>query len=201
MKKSQMWPSGSDPLGSLKFGGLAMDTSWIPQQRFGPTVPSAQNGQYRALAAAALQEIRNGEPSKQLLSQSVPSSHLPFRQQQSQPQPQQLMQHINDVPGPLLQLSTSQTHTIDLGNPGMSSASYRESDLRMASPTTMSNSFGLQDMMGRASTSAPLSSSEGNQLANMMQISSHNGLQSSGAMQGLIQVLAVRLYNCPTVPS
>lgn len=199
MKKSQMWPNGSDPLGSLKFGGLAMDASWmrLPQQRFGPMIPSPQNGQYRALAAAALQEFRNGDSSKQLLSQSVPSLHLPFRQEQSQPQPQQLMQHINDIPGPLLQLSTSQTQTTDLGNPGMSSASYRESDLHRASSTTMSNSFGLQDVMGRAPTSTPLSSSEGNQLASMMQITSQSGLQPSGTMHGLIQVLAVCSYNFP----
>lgn len=164
-------------------------------------VPSPQNGQYRALAAAALQEFRNGDPSKQLLSQAVPSSQLPFRQQQSEPQPQQLMQHINDIPGPLLQLSTSQTQTTDLGNSGMSSASYRESDLHMTSATTMSNSFGLQDMMGRAPTSAPLNSNEGNHLASMMQITSQNGLQASGTMQGLIQVLVVCSYNCPTEPS
>lgn len=200
MKKTQMWPSGSDSFGPLKYGGMGMDTSWMrpPQQRFGPMVPSPQNGQYRALAAAALQEFRNGDSSKQLLSQSVPSSHLPFRQQQAQSQPQQLMQHINDIPGPLLQLSTSQTQTTDLGNPGMASASYRESDLHMASSTTMSSSFGLQDMMVRAPTSTPLSSSEGNQLASMMQITSQNGLQSSGPMPGLIQVLAIFSYNCST---
>lgn len=189
MKKSQMWANGSDSLGSLKFGGLAMDTSWMmqPQQRFGPMVPSVQNGNYRALAAAALQEIRSGDASKQLLSQSLPSSQLQFRQQQSQPQPQQLMQHINDIPGPLLQLSTSQTQTTDLGNPVRSSSSYRESDLHVAS-TMAPNSFALQEMMGRTPTSAPLNSTEGNQLASLMRITNQNGLQSCGTMQGLIQV-------------
>lgn len=189
MKKSQMWANGSDPLGPLKLSDL--DNSWMmsPQQRFGPLVPSAQNGQYRALAAAALQEIRSGESSKQMLSQSLPSSQLQFRQHQSQPQPQQLMQHINDIPGPLLQLSTSQIQTTDLGNPVRSSSSYREGDMHMASPTMPPNSFALQEMMGRTTSSAPLNPIEGSQFASVMRIPNQNGLQPCGTMQGLIQVL------------
>ncbi|KAG0628427.1 hypothetical protein M758_1G025600 [Ceratodon purpureus] len=189
MKKSQMWANGGDALGSLKFGGLAMDTSWmmLPQQRFGSMVPSPQNGQYRALAAAALQEIRSGDSSKQLLSQSLPSSHLQFRHQQSQPQPQQLMQHINNIPGPFLQLSTSQTQTADLGNPVRSSSNYRESGLHMASTMTP-NSFALQEMMGRTPTSAPINSTEASQLASLMRITNQNGLQPCGTSQGSIQV-------------
>lgn len=184
-----MWANGSDPLGPLKLSDL--DNSWMmsPQQRFGPLVPSAQNGQYRALAAAALQEIRSGESSKQMLSQSLPSSQLQFRQHQSQPQPQQLMQHINDIPGPLLQLSTSQIQTTDLGNPVRSSSSYREGDMHMASPTMPPNSFALQEMMGRTTSSAPLNPIEGSQFASVMRIPNQNGLQPCGTMQGLIQVL------------
>ena len=193
MKKSQMWVNGSDSLVSLKFSGLAMDNSWmnmLPQQRFGSMLPSAQNGQYRALAAAALQEMRGGDSSKQLLpGQSLPPTQLQFRQQQSQPQPQQLMQHINDIPGPLLQLSTSQTETMDLGNPVRPSSSYRESNLHMASPAMAPTSFALQEMMGRTPTAAPLNSTEGSQLASMMRISSQNGSQPCGNIQpGLIQV-------------
>lgn len=179
---------------SLKVGGLRLDPLWmrLPQPRLGPMVSSPQSGYYRALAAAALQEIRSVDPPTQLLPQSASSSQLFFGQPQSQSQPQQLMQHINDIPGPLLQLTTSQTQTVDLANPVGPSSSYRESDMHMTSPTTMSNSLALQGMMRRASTSATLSFSEGNQITSLMR-KSHNGLQPYGTVQGVIQVLAVVL--------
>nr|XP_024366632.1 auxin response factor 6-like isoform X1 [Physcomitrium patens]XP_024366633.1 auxin response factor 6-like isoform X1 [Physcomitrium patens]XP_024366635.1 auxin response factor 6-like isoform X1 [Physcomitrium patens]PNR27047.1 hypothetical protein PHYPA_030528 [Physcomitrium patens] len=188
MKKSHMWPHGSDPSVSLKVGGLRLDPLWmrLPQPRLGPMVSSPQSGYYRALAAAALQEIRSVDPPTQLLPQSASSSQLFFGQPQSQSQPQQLMQHINDIPGPLLQLTTSQTQTVDLANPVGPSSSYRESDMHMTSPTTMSNSLALQGMMRRASTSATLSFSEGNQITSLMR-KSHNGLQPYGTVQGVIQ--------------
>ncbi|XP_024392267.1 auxin response factor 6 isoform X2 [Physcomitrium patens] len=187
MKKSHMWPNDSDPLGLQKFGGLAMNTSWmrLPQQNVGSMVPSSQNEQYRALAAAALQEIRTADSSKQLLAQSPLLSQLHFRQHQSHPQPQQLMQHINDVPGPQLQMSTCQTQTTDLGNPARSS-SYRESDVQLGPPATTSNSFSYQEMMGRAPSSNPLTSNGGHQLTSMMR-TSQNGLQPCGTMQEFIQ--------------
>lgn len=193
MKKSHMWPNDSDPLGLQKFGGLAMNTSWmrLPQQNVGSMVPSSQNEQYRALAAAALQEIRTADSSKQLLAQSPLLSQLHFRQHQSHPQPQQLMQHINDVPGPQLQMSTCQTQTTDLGNPARSS-SYRESDVQLGPPATTSNSFSYQEMMGRAPSSNPLTSNGGHQLTSMMR-TSQNGLQPCGTMQEFIQVLAIAI--------
>lgn len=164
----------------------------LPPQRLDPAVSSPQNEYYRALAAAALQEMRSAEPSKQLLSQSALSSpHLQFRQQQpgTQQQSQQLMQQMNDTPGPLLQLSSSRPQSpMDLGSSIRTPSNYSESDLHMATSPSMSGSFSLQGMLGRTQTSGPLSPGDSTQYANMLR-SNQSALQACGTMQGSPQVL------------
>lgn len=175
MKKSQIWYSNGDSLGPLNFG---MDPSWIrlPQQRPGLNVPP--NDLYRSLAAAALQEIRTGDPSKPMVAESLPNSQILYRQQQAQNQQQsqhnqQFMPQMNDVPGPLLQLSTSQT-SIDMGSNMRSTSSYPESELHMSSPSP--RGFSWQGLLCRPQGNGTVSSPDGSQFSNMMRVN-QNGLQ------------------------
>lgn len=185
MKKSQLWYNSSDSLGPLNFG---MDPSWMrmPQQRPGLNVSPPQNEYYRTLASAALQEIRTGDPSKPLVAESLPNSQILYRQQQTQTQQQsqhnqQLMPQMNDVPGPLLQLSTNQTQTsIDMGSAIRSTSSYPESELHMSSPSP--RAFSLQGMNCRAQGNGPVSLADGNQFSNMMR-ANQNGLQPCNQVQ------------------
>lgn len=184
-----MWQNSSNTLSPLSFGvgGLPMETSWmrLPQPRVGTAVPSPH---YRALAAAALQEIRTGDPAKQLLSQPLHSTQMQFRQQEPQSESQQLMLQINDVPGPLLQLSTNHPQMIESGTCGRAS-SYTEAGLQIpSSPSSISGSFSLSGMMGRSQNNATVNPSEGNQYATMMHTST-SALQPCRTMQGGIQVL------------
>jgi hypothetical protein len=159
-----MWADGSDSQGVLDFRSLAMDSMrmWPPQQRLESAVPSPQNGNYRVMAAEALQEIRTGHSSKQLHPQpGLPSSpQLQFHQQQ---QNQQSMHQRVDAPGPRLQLSFSGPQSqMDLGCSVRPAADYCESDLQMGS-----SSFSLQGMLGRVQPSNPIS--ENNQFFNILQ--------------------------------
>jgi len=177
MKKSQLWYNSSDSLGSLNFG---IDPSWmrVPQQRPGLSVSPSQNEYYRTLAAAALQEFRSGDASKPLVAESLPNSQILYRQQAAQTQQQsqhsqQLMPQMNDIPGPLLQLSTTQTQgSIDMGSTIRSTSSYPEAELHM-SPSP--RAFSLQGMMGRVQGNGAVTSADGNQFSNMMR-ANQNGL-------------------------
>jgi hypothetical protein len=87
LMKKQLWSDSNDALSNLNFQCLAMDSPWMclqQQQRPELTLPSPPNENYRALAAAALQEIRSRDSSnKQLLAQA------PMQMwQQQQPPPQ-----------------------------------------------------------------------------------------------------------------
>ena len=190
MKKSHLWSNSCDSLGPLNYG---MDQSWmrLPQQRPGHNVSSSQNDYYRTLAAAALQEFRTGDPSKSLVAESLPNPQILYRQHQAQTQQQsqhnqQLMPQMNDVPGPLLQLSTTQTQaSIDMGSTIRPSSSYSESELHMSSPSP--RAFSMQGLMSRAQGNVPVSSADGNQFSNLMR-PNQNGLQPCGVMAGSNQV-------------
>ena len=189
MNKSHLWNNGCDSLGPLNYG---IDPSWmrLPQQRPGHNVSSSQNDYYRTLAAAALQEFRTGDPSKPL-AESLPNAQILYRQHQVQTQQQsqlnqQLMPQMNEVPGPLLQLSTTQTQTsIDMGNTVRPSSSYSDSELHMSSPSP--RAFSMQGMISRAQGNGPESSPDGNQFPSLMR-PNQNSLQPCGTMTGSNQV-------------
>jgi hypothetical protein len=90
LMKKQLWSDSNDALSNLNFQCLAMDSPWMclqQQQRPELTLPSSHNENYRALAAAALQEIRSRDSSnKQLLAQAPMQM---WQQQQPPPQAQQ----------------------------------------------------------------------------------------------------------------
>lgn len=190
MKKSHLWATSCDSLGPLNYG---MDQPWmrLSQQRPGHSVSSSQNDYYRSLAAAALQEFRTGDPSKPLGAEVLPNSQILYRQHQAQSQQQsqhnqQLMPQMNDVPGPLLQLSTTQTQaSIDLGSAVRPSLSYSESELHMSSPSP--RAFSMPGLMSRAQGTGPVSCADGNQISSVMR-PNQNGLQPCGVMVGSNQV-------------
>ncbi|XP_073389669.1 auxin response factor 6 isoform X2 [Physcomitrium patens] len=174
MKKSQLWPNSCDTLGPLSFG---MEQPWMrmSQQRAG-------NEYYRTFAAAtALQEFR--DPSKQVVTDSMPNSQILYRQPQPQLQNQhnqQLMPQMNDVPGPLLQLSTTQA-SMDLGSSVRPSSSYSDSEIHLPSPS--SRSFSIQGMMGRTLGNVPTNSGDGNQFPSLMR-PNQTGLSPCGLIAG-----------------
>jgi hypothetical protein len=145
LMKKQLWSDSNDALSNLNFQCLAMDSPWMclqQQQRPELTLPSPHNEDYRALAAAALQEMRSRDASnKQLLAQApmqMWQQQQPppqAQQQQHQHQQQQLKQGMHQmggvVPaGPLLQLPGSQPQSpMDLGG-GVSSQAVSRSLLQ-----------------------------------------------------------------------
>ncbi|XP_024359906.1 auxin response factor 6 isoform X2 [Physcomitrium patens] len=179
MKKSPMWPS-------LGFG---TDSPWmgILPQRPGHGVTSSLNEYNRTLAVAASQEFR--EPSKQVVTESMSNPQNLYRQQQLQTQqhshrnPQSIAQ-INDVPGPLLQLSTSQA-SIDLGSSVRPISSYSDSEIYVSSPSP--RPFSTQAMMSRIPGNVPVSSADGNQFPSLMR-TNQNGLPLYGSVTGNHQV-------------
>jgi hypothetical protein len=91
MTKSFMWTGGDNgehQLQGLNFQGLGMDPWMQMQDRFDSSVPGIQPDMYKAMATAALQEIRSVDSSKQLL--------------QCQPQQPVLSQQLHCVPQPLV---------------------------------------------------------------------------------------------------
>ncbi|KAG0605997.1 hypothetical protein M758_9G104900 [Ceratodon purpureus] len=190
MKKSHLWATGCDSLGQLNYG---MDQPWmrVSQQRPGLSVSSTQNEYYRTLAAAALQEFRTGDPSKPMGAEILPNSQILYRQHQAQTQQnsqhnQQLMPQMNDVPGPLLQLSTNQTQaSMDMGSTGRPSLSYSESELHMSSPSP--RAFSMPGLMSRAQVTGSVSCADGNQFSSVLR-SNQNSLQPCGVMAGSNQV-------------
>ncbi len=188
-----------------------MDSPWMclqQQQRPELTLPSSHNENYRALAAAALQEIRSRDSSnKQLLAQAPmqmwQQQQPPPQAQQQQHQQQQLKQGMHQmggvVPaGPLLQLPGSQPQSpMDLGG-GVSSqvvSRYGEADLDMSSSPSMSPSFALQSMLGRLPTSGPLCPGGDNGTGHYSSIlqSNQNALQGSNFVARDPQVLFCRV--------
>lgn len=186
LKKSSFWSreDGSDALGSLNFRNLGMD-SWMrnlprvePQQ---PGLPPQQNEYYRALAAAALQEIRCGDASKHSMAHaqpSVSSSQMQFRSQSPLTNQHGGQHHVPNASGQMLQLSSSRPLSpLEVGVNMAQCSGYSESDIHMASSPSASGSFPLHSMLGRTHLGC-----ESGQLTHMMR-PVHNAQQSqSGSM-------------------
>ncbi|XP_043716225.1 auxin response factor 12-like isoform X1 [Telopea speciosissima] len=87
-----MWlrgDNGERSLQSLNFQGFGVG-SWMQRRLDLPLLGNEHDQQYQALAAAALQEIRSGEPLKQQYMQF--QQPLPFQYQQQSCGPNQLLQ-------------------------------------------------------------------------------------------------------------
>eukprot|EP01018_Ginkgo_biloba_P026392 Gb_32864 [translate_table: standard] len=124
LKKSFMWMGGDNgerTLQSLNFPGLGMDPWMQMQHKFESPLSGMQPDVYQAMAAAALQEIRSVDPSKQLLQfqsqQPVQSQQLqcmaqPLLQRQIIQQQQQQQQHIGQQQVQNLQQQQPQQHIL-----------------------------------------------------------------------------------------
>lgn len=171
LKKSSFWSreDGSDALGALNFRNLGMD-SWMRNQPqpMQPGIPAQQNEYYRALAAAALQEFRGADTSKQSIAHvqpSVSSSQMQFRSQSPQAN-QHSAQHVSNVSGPMLQLASSRAQSpLEVAGLNMAAqcSGYSEGDIHMASSPSASGSFPLHSMLGRTHLSC-----ESGQLTHVM---------------------------------
>lgn len=201
LKKSSFWSreDGSDALGALNFRNLGMD-SWMrnqprvePQQ---PGLPVQQTEYYRALAAAALQEIRSTDPSKHPMAHaqpSVSSSQMQFRSQSPQTN-QHGGQHVSNASGTMLQLSSSRPQSqLEVGVNVAQCSGYSEGDIHMASPSA-SGSFPLSSVLGRTHLGC-----ESSQLSHMMR-PTHNAQQSQSdsMIHGGSVVREPQVINCKT---
>ena len=191
MKRSPIWmrEDGGDALGGLHLRGLPMD-SWIrPQHRPETGLPTQDNEYYRAMAAAALRDIRNVDSSKLPISHTQPSVSAPQLQYHLQPpqvqqqQNQQFMQNISDAPGPLLQLASSRPQSpLDVGV-NMPQV-YSEADIHMPS-RSVSGTVPLHSMLGRTHIGCSMNPSESGPLNNIMRPNpSSQQSQSGSILQG-----------------
>ncbi|KAK7359438.1 hypothetical protein VNO77_01398 [Canavalia gladiata] len=119
MNSSLLWLRDADRgLQSLNFPGIGV-SPWM-QPRLDPSMVNLQTDMYQAMAAAALQDMRTLDPSKQ-----HPSSLLQFQQPQNFPnrtsalmqtqvlqqsQPQQGFQNSQENPHPSQSQAQTQTH-------------------------------------------------------------------------------------------
>lgn len=187
MKRSPMWlrEDGGDALGGLHLRGLPMD-SWIrPQHRPETGLPTQDNEYYRAMAAAALLDIRNVDSSKLSISHtqsSVSAPQLQYHLQtpQVQQQSQQFMHNISDAPGPLLQLASSRPQSpLDVGV-NMPQV-YSEADIHMQS-RSVSGNLPLHSMLGRTHLGCPISPSESGPLNNVIRTNQSSQQSQSGSI-------------------
>jgi hypothetical protein len=111
-----------------------------------------KNEYYRALAAAALQEIRCADASTHSMPHaqpSVSSSQMQFRSQSPQLN-QHGGQHVSNASGPVLQLSSSRPQSpLAVGVSMAQCSGYSEGDIHMTSSPSASGSFPLHSMLGR----------------------------------------------------
>lgn len=186
LKKSSFWSreDGSDALGALNFRNLGID-SWMRNQPqpLQPGLPAQHNEYYRALAAAALQEFRGSDASKQSMAHAQPSassSQMQFRSQSPQAN-QHGGQHVSgNASGPMLQFSSTRAQSpLEVAGVNMAAqcSGYSEGDIHVGSSPSASGSFPLHSMLGRTHLGC-----ENGQLTHMMR-PTHNAQQSqSGSM-------------------
>lgn len=188
MKRSPMWlrEDGSDALGGLHLRGLPMDSWMRPQHRPETGLPTQDNEYYRAMAAAALRDIRNVDSSKLSISHTQPSVSAPQLQyhlqtpQVQQQQNQQFMQSISDAPGPLLQLASSRPQSpLDVGV-NMPQV-YSEADVHMQS-RSVSGNLPLHSMLGRTHIGCSISPSESGSLNNGLRPNQSSQQSQSGSI-------------------
>jgi hypothetical protein len=176
------------------------------------SIPGPQNEVYRAMAAAALQEIR--DPPKQLhpprqAQQPMQTQQMLFRlqsqqqqdqQQQQQlsipPQQQQQPQHLQlpEVNGAsMIPMSGSRPQS-PMQLPSMRASSYTESDLHLSPAPSSTGSFGnpMQTMLGRTQQSNVIAGEDSSQFSGLLRT-------NQNAMQQTLMLPATSLPRDPQV--
>uniref|UniRef100_A0A7I4F3W5 Auxin response factor n=1 Tax=Physcomitrium patens TaxID=3218 RepID=A0A7I4F3W5_PHYPA len=153
LKKSSFWSgeNSTDALGRLTFRTPSLDSWMRPKQ---PGLPMQENEHYRALEAAALEEIRTTSTAKNPMSRvqsSIPSSQMQFQPPHVLRQSSQHGElHMPEASGPLLQLSSSRPQSpFEVGINMPQCSGYSEGKIHMASSLSASESFPLHSMLGR----------------------------------------------------